>query len=500
MGTAVVATLAGVVFVLLGSALAGTLRPRRYSTPADFYVAARAVRPWWNASAISSEYTSAAAYFGLVGLIAAHGAKMLWYSVGAAAGFLVLLVLVVAPLRRSGTYTLSDFAQWRLGSVVVRRVVTVLVLFVGLVYLVAQLHAAGIVLRLLTGFPPWAGWLAVAFVVLAVALAGGMGSSTRVQSLQFWFKLASLAAVAGVLVAIWWRHPAHPPSGPVYTTQVLAGAGDPSTLGVVTVLIASALGVMGLPQIVVRFYTNPDGRAARRTVVAVLGMLSVFYVLPAVFGLLARWYAPPRTPVDQVLLLLPSLMAPGWLGDVLTGLLAAGAFAAFLATSCGVLVAVGGTLSTSLFGGGVGGFRRGALLVVAGALALVWSTPPGASILLVLLAFGLSAATLCPLLVLGVWWRGLSVPGAVAGLVTGAGVTALLVGVRFAGGGFTPLLRYPALVAVPAAFAVMVAISLVTRHRVPPGTDALLARMHLPEELTTPEIDRSSLGGSRSSW
>ncbi|GAA1019367.1 hypothetical protein Aple_048650 [Acrocarpospora pleiomorpha] len=500
MGAAVVATLAGVVCVLLASAAVGTIRPRRYSTPADFYVAARAVRPWWNASAISSEYTSAAVYLGLVGLIAAHGRPMLWYSVGAAAGFVVLLVLVVAPLRRSGTYTLADFAQWRLGSVHVRRVVTVLVLFIGLVHLVAQLHAAGLVLRLLTGLPPWTGWLAVTVVVLVVALAGGMGSSTGVQALQFWFKLGSLAGVAAVLGVIWWNRPSHPPSGPVYVTQTLAGAGDPSTLGLVTVLTASALGVMGLPHIVVRFYANPDGRAARRTVVGVLAMLSVFSVMPAVYGLLGRWYAPPRIPTDQVLLLLPSLMAPGWLGDVLTGLLAAGAFAAFLATSCGVLVAVGGTLSTSLFNGGVGGFRRGVLLVAGGALVLVWASPPGASILLVLLAFGLSAATLCPLLVLGVWWRGLSVPGALAGLLTGAGVTAVLVAVRFASPSFTPLWRYPALVAVPAAFAVMVAISLVTRHRVPAGTAALLARMHLPEELSTPEIDRSSLTGSRSSW
>ncbi|GAA0414453.1 hypothetical protein Acor_09700 [Acrocarpospora corrugata] len=496
MGTAVVATLIGVACVLVGSVLVGTLRPRRYSTPADFYVAARAVRPWWNASAISSEYTSAAAYLGLVGMIAAHGAPMLWYSVGAAAGFVILLVLVVAPLRRSGTYTLSDFAQWRLCSGPVRRVVTVLVLFIGLVYLVAQLHAAGIVLRLLTGLPPWAGWLAVAGVVLVVALAGGMGSSTGVQAVQFWFKLGSLGAVAAVLVAIWWYGPSHPPSNPAYRTETLAGAGDPSTLGLVTVLIASALGTMGLPHVVVRFYTNPDGRAARRTVVGVLAMLSAFYAMPAVFGLLARWYAPAKVPTDQVLLLLPSQLAPGRLGDALTGLLAAGAFAAFLATSCGVVVAVGGTL----FNRGVGGFRRGVPLVVAGALALVWATPPGASILLVLLAFGLSAATLCPLLVLGVWWRGLSVPGALAGLGTGAVLTAVLVGVRFADPGFTPLWRYPVLVAVPAAFAVMVAISLVTRHRVPAGTAALLARMHLPEDLATPEIDRSSLSGSRSSW
>src|SRR5215208_6323410 len=88
-------------------------------TTSDFYVASRVVTPRWNASAIGGEYLSAASFLGIAGLVLAFGADVLWYPVGYTAGYLVLLALVAAPLRRSGAYTLPDFAQLRLDSLVV---------------------------------------------------------------------------------------------------------------------------------------------------------------------------------------------------------------------------------------------------------------------------------------------------------------------------------------------------------------------------------------------
>ncbi|MFC7587548.1 hypothetical protein ACFQYP_30560 [Nonomuraea antimicrobica] len=167
--------------------------------------------PWWNGAAISSEFTSAAACLGTAGLIAAHGSPMLWYPAGAAAGFVLVLALVVAPLRRSGTYTLPDFAEWRLGSARLRGFTTCFVLVIGLVLLVAQLHAAGAVVRLLTGLPPWLGWAAVAAAALGVAFAGELGSVTSVQAAQFWLKLV---VFLGVGAACWWASGAgRPPAG-----------------------------------------------------------------------------------------------------------------------------------------------------------------------------------------------------------------------------------------------------------------------------------------------
>jgi cation/acetate symporter len=98
----------------------GTWGLRVSRTTSDFFVASRTVRPWLNASAIGGEYLSAASFLGVAGLVLAFGADMLWYPVGWTAGYLVLLVLVAAPLRRSGAYTLPDFAEARFGSGPVR--------------------------------------------------------------------------------------------------------------------------------------------------------------------------------------------------------------------------------------------------------------------------------------------------------------------------------------------------------------------------------------------
>ena len=99
--------------VIVATVLIGTFGLRLSRTTSDFYVASRSVSPLWNASAIGGEYLSAASFLGIAGLILAYGADMLWFPVGYTAGYLVLLVLVAAPLRRSGAYTLPDFAEAR---------------------------------------------------------------------------------------------------------------------------------------------------------------------------------------------------------------------------------------------------------------------------------------------------------------------------------------------------------------------------------------------------
>lgn len=500
---AVVTSVVGVAVVLLVSAIAGAPRARRYVTRSDFYTSARAVAPWWNASAVGSGFTSAAAFLGLAGLVALHGAPVLWYPVGVIVGYVVLLTLVVAPLRRSGAYTLADFARWRLGSVWVRRVVIGFVLVIGLVYLMAQIQAAAAVLHVLAGAPPWAGLCAVAAVVAVVSIAGNM---TSAQAVQFWVMLVALALGAGALAFAGLAGLAGPPAAelpagfarPYGAAAAPApadgglgvAAGDLSPLGVLTVVVAAALGTMGLPHVVVRFYANPDGWSARRTVVAVLGMLGLFYLLPPVYGVLGGLYAP-GAPADQMLLLLPARMLPGPFGEVLTGLLVAGAFAAFLATSCGVVVTVGGTVSSYVFGGGVGGLRATVAALLAAALGLIRLVSPGSSLTLVLFGLSIAAAALCPLLVLGIWWRGLSTAGAVAGMLAGGGAVAALSVLA----GYVPEAvgaagRYPALVAVPLAFAVMLGVSALTPRRVPPGSADKMARMHLPEPLA-----HSVLGG-----
>ncbi|MGH3750568.1 MAG: sodium:solute symporter family transporter, partial [Micromonosporaceae bacterium] len=192
-----------VALVAVATVGIGAFGLRVSRTTSDFYVASRTISPWWNASAIGGEYLSAASFLGIAGLILAFGADMLWYPVGWTAGYLVLLLLVAAPLRRSGAYTLPDFAEARLESMAARRAASVLVVLIGWLYLMPQFQGAGLTLRTVTGAPAWAGGLVVAAVVLVSVLSGGMRSITFVQTFQYWLKLTALAIPVIFLLLVW---------------------------------------------------------------------------------------------------------------------------------------------------------------------------------------------------------------------------------------------------------------------------------------------------------
>ncbi|MFC5819731.1 sodium/solute symporter [Nonomuraea harbinensis] len=486
-------SLAAVLIVVVATVLIGAFGIRVSRTTSDFYVASRTVSPLWNASAIGGEYLSAASFLGVAGLILSYGVDMLWLPVGWTGGYLVLLVLVSAPLRRSGAYTLPDFAEARLESMMVRRTASVLVVLIGWLYLMPQFQSAGLVLRTITGAPVWAGGLLVAGVVVINVLSGGMRSITFVQAFQYWLKLTALA-VPVVFLLLAWRADGAPPLSPEDTGLWLTPLGGPREYGVYStysLILATFLGTMGLPHVLVRFYTNPDGRAARRTTLVVLSLLGAFYLLPAVYGWLGRLYATDLVRTDTVVLTLPSRMIGGTLGDLLTALVTAGAFAAFLSTSSGLTVSVAGVIAQDLLKGGVRSFRIATLMAVAVPLALaLWARAlPVADV--VGLAFAVAASSFCPLLVLGIWWRRLSTTGALAGLFAGGGLACLAVLVTITGGPYDgmlgALLAQPAAWTVPIAFLVMVVVSFVTQHRVPRGVARIMVRLHTPENL---DLDR----------
>ena len=311
--------IAAVIVVTVATLAIGTLGLRFSRTTWDFFVASRSVRPGLNASAISGEYLSAASFLGIAGLVLTLGAEMLWYPVGWTAGYLVLLVLVAAPLRRSGAYTLPDFAEARLESRTVRTFASVMVVAIGWLYLMPQLQGAGLALEAAAGLPRWAGGLIVAVVVLLNVLAGGMRWITFVQAFQYWLKLTALFVPLVFLVLVWLGDGAASPADPVWSDPV-AVAGDHPLYTTYSLMIATFLGTMGLPHVVVRFYTNPDGRAARQTTLVVLVLLGLFYVLPPVYGALGRLYAPDLAAgaSDTLVLELPSRMVGGLGGDLLT--------------------------------------------------------------------------------------------------------------------------------------------------------------------------------------
>lgn len=470
----------------------GTWGLRFSRTTSDFFVASRTVRPRLNASAIGGEYLSAASFLGVASLVLAGGVDMLWYPVGWTAGYLVLLVLVAAPLRRSGAYTLPDFAEARLGSRGVRAVCSVLVVAIGWLYLLPQFQGAGLTLRSAVGAPTWVGPAIVGLVVLAGVATGGMRSITFVQAFQYWLKLTALLVPAMVLLAVWTGDGAPRPAGTEDWSVPLASGGE-GLYVTYSLIIATFLGTMGLPHVVVRFYTNPDGQAARRTTLVVLALLGVFYLLPPVYGALGRVYTPDLSDSDALVLELPRAMVGGALGEVLTGLVTAGAFAAFLSTSSGLSIAVAGVLSQDVTGrpwrgrrlGGVAAFRISAVAAVAVPCVVALAAPHLGVARAVGLAFAMAAATFCPLLLLGIWWRRLTDAGAIAGLVVGGLGSATAVAWSLATphpvGWLDTAMAQPAAWAVPLALAAMVLVSLATPARVPAHAGRFLGRLHAPE-------------------
>ena len=551
------AIVAAVVPVLLVTLLIGARGVAAMRTTSDFLVASRRISPTVNAAAVSGEYLSAASFLGIAGLVVKDGVGALWYPVGFAAGYVAMLALVAAPMRRTGALTVPDFADARLGSAPLRTLSALVVLVIGCLYLVPQFAAAGQVLGLVSGTPYWVGVvLAGAAVSITLAL-GGMRAATYVQAFQFVLKL-----VLFIVPALWLvlqvgpdtrrdalapvefsrfaaatpvqfrldttftvdeptrvsvsggptqllapgRHVADagstwvfdagaavprigggPPGGPGWARPLLdpSDAGHP-LLSTWSVLVATVLGTMGLPHILIRFHTSPDGRGARRTAAITVALLGAFYLFPGVYGLLGAVLVPElylSGATDTVVVALPAKVDQGPVGSLFTALLTAGAFAAFLATSLGLLLAVSGALSHDLVPGSL---RRLRFTPLAAAGAVVLLALPAASIdvgVLVTSAFAVAASTFCPLLVLGIWWPRLTARGAMVGMLVGLLASAGVIGVDLLLGpppGLTAiLLGQPALWSVPLAFATMVLVSL--GGRPPAGAAAAMLRLHLDE-------------------
>ncbi|QNG17730.1 cation acetate symporter [Rhodococcus triatomae] len=564
-----VLTVLAVIAAAVATVAIGVYGVRLARTTSDFLVASRSVGPRWNAAAISGEYLSAASFLGVAGLIAKYGADALWYPIGFTAGYLGLLLFVAAPLRRSGAYTVPDFAEFRLASPRLRKLAMVVVAVICVLYLVPQFQGAGLTLDILLGLPSWVGAVAVAAIVIANVVGGGMRSITFVQAFQYWLKLTAVA-VPAIALAGWFLgdrdeigSPAPPTvserttveittdvvvqvaepvavqgtgvvddavlDGPVVldpgthtlgrgtslvlesgaAVPVVAGApaansdwvspgwgfgGPHPTYQVYSLIVATFLGTIGLPHVLVRFYTNPDGRAARRTSLVVIGLLGLFYLFPVLLGVFARLYVPQLLITgtsDAAVLLLPASVFSGLAGQLLAALVAAGAIAAFLSTSSGLLVSVAGVISTDVLRGRIRDFRIAAVLAGLVPLALSLAVTTIDLSRTVGMVFAVAASTLCPLLVLGIWWRGLTAPGAAAGLAVGgltsglAATVSVVAGVSEDVGGGWPaaMLGYPAAISVPLAFVTMIVVSKCTRSRIPADVARVFTRMHAPERL-----------------
>ncbi|QUQ69899.1 sodium/solute symporter [Kutzneria sp. CA-103260] len=266
--------------------------------------------------------------------------------------------------------------------------------------------------------------------------------------------------------------------------------GLPELFDSYSLIFATFLGILGLPHVLARFYTNPDGRSARRTTLHVLLLLGTFYLFPALLGALSRIYEPQLLvtgKTDAAVLLLPQAMLPGLAGQVLGAVVAAGAFAAFMSTSSGLLVSLAGVVSTDVSRGRVRDFRWSTVLVVLAPLVAALLLRSNDVSLGVGMALAMAASTFCPVLMLGIWWRGLTWVGAGVGMVLGGSLVALALITNIVSGytgNWAPaVVTQPALVTVPIAFLTMIIVSKATSRRRPEDVNRIMLRLHAPDPL-----------------
>jgi Na+(H+)/acetate symporter ActP len=311
------------------------------------------------------------------------------------------------------------------------------------------------------------------------------------------------------------------PFGPLTTKPAKAAKLSPeqsrpySLLYTYSLIIAIVCGTAGLPHILVRFYTNPDGVAAKRTTMWVMILIGVFYVFPPVFGVLGRNLLPElysgvgAKGTDKIVLELPRILNEkyGTIGSVLSGITCAGAFAAFMSTFSGLLVSMTGAMAHDVYGRMLNpeattnqrlrAFKIAAVGIGGVAILLGMQVEPLQINFMVGQAFAIAAASYFPLLFVSVWWRRLTMKGAATGMLAG-GLLALT-GISLTS--FSdlkwlpldafwvahPLLRIlceqPAIWAVPLAIGLMFVVSKLTARDIPADIRMKMLVLHAPEKL-----------------
>jgi len=538
-----------VVTVAMGFWTAG-----KSKTAGDFFVAGRSVSVGWNSSAISGEYLSAASFMGVAGMVMSKGYDALWYPVCYACGYLFLLLFIAGPLRRFGAYTIPDFAEGRYDSPLFRKIAVIFVLFIGFFYTMPQMKGAGTTLSYIfeaINLPYWVGVAVVGGIITFNVALGGMKGITLIQAVQYWAKMFAISIPIFVLMSVYGfynlqvaanipatesspverralpeKAPADAawisPFGPL-TTSAAVKAGVPadeqrpySLLYTYSLITAIVCGTAGLPHILVRFYTNPDGAAAKKTTMWVMILIGVFYMFPPMFGVMGRNLFPElygalgvKGP-DGIVLRLPVLLNEKYapLGSILSGITCAGAFAAFMSTFSGLLVSMTGALAHDVYGRmlrpkstpeqRLRAFKICAVLIGVVSVLLGMQVEQLEINFMVGQAFAIAASSYFPLLFLSAWWRGMTMKGAATGMLVGGMLAVAAISMTSFNDVMKvvdlatfwksyPLLRIlceqPAIWATPLALVLMVLVSKLTRSEIPSDIRMKMLVLHAPEKL-----------------
>ncbi|MDQ1666283.1 MAG: cation/acetate symporter [Actinomycetota bacterium] len=428
---------------------------RNNATASDYYAAGRAFTGPQNGIAISGDYLSAASFLGIAGAIALNGYDGFLYSIGFLVAWLVALLLVAELLRNTGRFTMGDVLSFRMKQKPVRAAAATTTLAVSLFYLVAQMAGAGGLVALLLGVEGKAGQSLTIAVVGAVmifyVLVGGMKGTTWVQIIKATLLIAGAALMtAWVLVKYGFNlsellGDAVAKGGE--TGEALLSPGKQyglsgtTKLDFISLSMALVLGTAGLPHVLMRFYTVPTAREARRSVVWAIWLIGIFYLFTLVLGYGAGALVGPEkiASAPGAVNSAAPLLAFELGGTLLLGIIAAVAFATILAVVAGLTITASASFAHDVYANVIhhgkatteGSEVRvaritavviGILSILGGILAL------GQNIaFLVALAFAVAASANLPTILYSLYWKRFNTRGALFSMYGGLLVCVTLI-------------------------------------------------------------------------
>ena len=456
---------------------------RRNSGRASFYAAEGKISAPQNGLAIAGDFLSAGTVLGIVGLFFAVGMDAAPYLITPLAGLFLMLALIVGPLRRLGRFTLGDVITHRLDAPRMRIVIGLCTIVISLINLVAQLVGAGALIAIVFGIAFNMAVLIVAVLMTIYVAFGGMLAATWVQIIKAVILIAMVAILAALCIGRAGGY------APLFDLAEISARGRDmlgfgglqlGLFGAISLALTQVTGMMGMPHLLIRFFTVPDERAARQSLVIGttligLAMATVLLVIgPAAIAFVGAEESL-RDPAggivggsNMITMHLAQLLG----GDLLFGLMSAVAFSTILAVVAGLTISISSATSHDLVLGVRNGrplsertevavFRLAAFVTSGVGIALAILFQKENITFLIVMGQTVAASTTFPLLILAIYWRGLTAAGAITmgmfGLATSVlGIVASPAFWVKALGNAEPLIPtdYPALVTVPATFAV----------------------------------------------
>mgnify|MGYP003365268245 CR=1 FL=1 len=482
-----------VVFVLFTLAITWWAA-RRTRSRRDFYAAGGSITGFQNGLAIAGDFMSAASFLGISALVYSNGYDGLIYSIGFLVGWPIIVTLMAERLRNLGKFTFADVVSYRLGQTPVRTLAACGTLVVVAFYLIAQMVGAGQLIKLLFGLDYDVAVVLVGVLMVLYVSFGGMLATTWVQIVKACLLLGGATLMAFLVLAAFGFNPialfaraveVHPKHAAI----MLPGSFVANPVDTISLGLALMFGTAGLPHILMRFFTVADAREARKSVFWATSFIGYFYILTFIIGFGAvTLVATNSFYLDGTTLRGGGNMAAVWLahavgGDVLLGFISAVAFATILAVVAGLTLSGASAVSHDLY---ANVFRRGrtdekselrvskitALVLGVVAIGLGIAFEKQNIAFMVGLAFAIAASANFPLLILSMYWRGLTTRGAVIGgslgLLVAVALTVLSPSIWVAVLGYkTAIFPYsaPALFSMPVAFIGCWLVSVLDRSR-----------------------------------